>query len=105
MTQILKFVFAVLSGVFLLFAFLLSLATSSSPRKVSQQPTQLLPTPAPVTIAELPDLDALPLQDNPNIYQYDDKDSVVTMYVTVRTGNPSDNTNYTWAEVNSFNKW
>ena len=51
------------------------------------------------------DIDDLPFEDNENIYQYDDATSIVTMYVTVRKGNSSDNTNYTWQEVNDFTKW
>lgn len=47
----------------------------------------------------------IPLQDNMNIYQYDDPDSVITMYVTVREGNSADNSDHTWQEVNDFTKF
>ncbi len=47
----------------------------------------------------------IPFQDNPDIYQYDDPSSVVTIYLTVRKGNVSDNSNYTWQQVNDFTKW
>ena len=50
-------------------------------------------------------INSLPLRDNPNIYQYDDPDSVVTMYVTVWQGTSSDNTNHTWKEVNDSTKF
>ncbi len=63
------------------------------------------PTPTPLAFENIPNIDDLPFQDNPVIYQNDDPDSVVTMYVTVRKGDVSDNTNYTWNEVNAFTKW
>ena len=51
------------------------------------------------------DINDMSFQDNLDIYQYDDPGSVVTMYATVRKGNPSDGTDHTWAEVNDFTKW
>jgi spore coat protein H len=50
-------------------------------------------------------IDHLPLRDNASIYQYDDPDSMVTIYATVRKGNATEGTNFTWEEVNAFNKW
>jgi spore coat protein H len=60
---------------------------------------------SPIHFQPLADIDELPFQDNPELYQSDDPGSIVTMYVTVRKGNAAENTNYTWAEVNSFDKW
>ena len=42
-----------------------------------------------------------PLRDSETIYADDDETSVVTMYLTVRTGNAADNTDHTWTEINS----
>lgn len=42
------------------------------------------------------------LTDKELLYSQDDDDSVVTMYLTLTTGNVSDNTNHTWTEVNSY---
>lgn len=42
------------------------------------------------------------LTDKDLLYANDDEDSVVTMYLTLTTGNASDNTNHTWTEVNSY---
>lgn len=39
--------------------------------------------------------------DNPALYQ-DETAGVTVMYITVGQGNPSENTNYTWKEVNSY---
>ena len=40
-------------------------------------------------------IDELSLQDSETIYQDDDEDSIVTMYLTVSQGNAADNTNHT----------
>lgn len=49
-------------------------------------------------------VDAL-TQDSDVVYANDDEDSVVTMYLTVSTGNSSDNTNHTWTEVNAYSTY
>ncbi len=41
------------------------------------------------------------VKDSTSIYKDDDDDSVVCMYLTVMKGNDTDNTNYTWEDVNS----
>ena len=58
-----------------------------------------------VKIEEPVSIDDVPLEDNMDIYQYDDLDSVVYMYVTIRKGNSSDNTDHTWQEVNDSTKF
>lgn len=45
------------------------------------------------------------LRDNDAVYEDDDEDSVVTMYLTVREGNSTENTNHTWTEVNTYSKY
>lgn len=47
------------------------------------------------------DVDSVKVQDSSVIYNDDDEDSVITMYLTVSQGNESDNTNHTWSEVNA----
>ena len=42
------------------------------------------------------------LEDNKLLYANDDDTSVITMYLTVSTGNASENTNHTWQEINSY---
>ena len=105
MLKIFKITLITLGGFFLLFASLQSLSVESSLSNPPQPATQVLPSPTPLSFEEVPNIDDLPLQDNPDVYQDDDPDSVVTMYVTVRKGNASDNTDYTWEEVNAFTKW
>jgi len=46
-------------------------------------------------------IDDLHIKDSEAVYQNDDDDSVVTMYLTVSQGNEADNTNHTWEEVNA----
>ena len=51
-------------------------------------------------IAPETDINHITVQDKASVYEQDDDDSVVTMYLTVRRGNDSDNTNHSWQEVN-----
>lgn len=50
-------------------------------------------------------VDDYQLRDNDAVYEDDDEDSVVTMYLTVREGNSAENTNHTWTEVNTYSKY
>ncbi|MDD3429273.1 MAG: CotH kinase family protein [Oscillospiraceae bacterium] len=43
-----------------------------------------------------------PLRDKDSLYEDSDPTSVITMYLTVRTGNEAENTNHTWKEINSY---
>jgi spore coat protein H len=51
------------------------------------------------------DINSMPLEDNHDLYLYDDPGSVVTMYLTVRRGNDNENTNHSWREVNDVTKY
>ena len=103
--KILNLIISLAVSLFLVAVSLYSLNNSSSTPQQIDQATETPYPLAPALLNEVPDIDDLPFQDNFNIYQYDDPDSVVVLYITVRMGNSSDKTNYTWAEVNSFNKW
>ena len=106
MVRILKIIFAVFGGLLLLFASAQALTVDTLMAKSAQPiPSVDLPTATPISVANLPNIDDLPLQDNLAVYQFDNPGSVVTMYLTVRKGNESDNSDFTWTEVNSFTKW
>lgn len=45
------------------------------------------------------------LRDEKAVYEQDEETSVVTMYLTVRTGNESDHTNHTWTEINTYDTY
>uniref|UniRef100_UPI0025DC9F6E CotH kinase family protein n=1 Tax=Butyrivibrio sp. TaxID=28121 RepID=UPI0025DC9F6E len=45
------------------------------------------------------------IYDNFALYENDDPYDVVTMYLTVRTGNASEGTNHTWKEINSYSAY
>lgn len=45
------------------------------------------------------------LTDKKSVYDNDDETSVVTMYLTVRPGNASDNTDHTWTEINTYDAY
>jgi hypothetical protein len=114
MSKIIRSIFVVLAVVFLFVVSLSSAANSnqkSGPglneihKKLNQE------VPGGVVVSNdsitkvIADINKVPLQDNPDVYQYDDPGSVVTMYVTVRRGNDLENTNHTWSEINSSTKF
>lgn len=57
---------------------------------------------SPVVKEETATLDELHLRDNALLYEGHDPAQVVTMYLTVSTGNSSENTDHTWREINSY---
>lgn len=54
-----------------------------------------------VSREEWSSLDQYHLRDNPLLYEQDPS-QIVTMYLTVSTGNESENTDHTWAEINTY---
>ena len=44
----------------------------------------------------------LPITDNDALYEQTKDDQVVTMYLTVQSGNASEGTNHTWTEINQY---
>ncbi len=57
---------------------------------------------SPVAKEEAATLDELHLRDNTLLYEGHDPAEVVTMYLTVSTGNSAENTDHTWREINSY---
>jgi spore coat protein H len=105
MKNMLRVTFMTVIGIFLLYIALLSLSSPESIDKKLNVATLLATPPSPVVLEAVPEIDQLALQDNLSLYQFDDPSSIVYMYITIRKGNPSDNTNHTWGEVNDFTKW
>ncbi len=105
MIKLLKIILCGLGLVFLVFASLQSLPAQESKNNQISVPTPIPTSASPVLFEPLPDINDVPFQDNEELYKSDDPASVVYMYITVRKGNPSDNTDHTWAEVNSYSKW
>ena len=103
--KVLTTIFIVIGSLFLV---LISLQSVSSQEETSNQINMatLVATPENyIEISETVDINDVPLEDNMDLYQYDDPGSLVYMYVTIREGNPADNTDHTWQEVNDFTKW
>lgn len=53
-------------------------------------------------IEETPEIQEIHLRDKALLYENTDDTSVVTMYLTVSTGNISENTDHTWEEINTW---
>ncbi len=105
MKKIFNIILAVLAGLFLL-------AVSAQSLVVPEEREEELDLSALVLEAERfvekeinAGIDDFPIIDNMDLYRYDDPASVITLYVTVKVGNPSDNTDHTWQEVNDFVKF
>lgn len=76
--------------------------TSSSTEAGTQTTDTATATGAAVveTAADVPHL-----EDKQTLYENDAEDSVVTMYLTVRRGNQADNTDHSWADINSYSAY
>lgn len=55
-----------------------------------------------VVQTESSDLEDLHLRDKDLLYENQDPADVVTMYLTVSTGNAAENTDHTWEEINTY---
>ncbi|MCX6060099.1 MAG: CotH kinase family protein [Chloroflexi bacterium] len=90
-------------GLFVILASLQSFSSTESLPKIK------LPKTAATAMVlfeqgSVSDGDSQPFRDNPSVYQYDEPGSIVTMYVTVRRGNSSDNTDFTWDQITEVTK-
>lgn len=105
MRKILRTIFVTGIASFLILVSLQSLDSPKSTNKVTNLPKAVRTPLASIVTESVVEIDDQPFQDNVDLYQYDDPSSVVTMYITVRKGNPSDHTDFTWRQVNDFTKW
>lgn len=55
--------------------------------------------------AEKAPVEDVHLRDNPLLYEDADPSSVVTMYLTVSSGNEADGSNHTWEEINTYSAY
>ena len=86
----------------LLAAALALLAACAPQPEVTPQTPETAQT---VSKAPAAALDEQHLHDNPLLYANDADDSVVTMYLTVSRGNAAENTDHSWAEINTFSTY
>jgi spore coat protein H len=115
MMKVLRLVLAVIAGLFLLGVTLDSLVAESNggesglndlQKKLQKEvPSSLLQAEDQTVPKITENINDLPLRDNAAIYANEDPGSVVTMYLTVRTGNANEKTAYTWADVNDITKF
>jgi len=48
------------------------------------------------------EINGIPLRENKDLYSVYDDSGIVTMYLTVSSGNEAEGTNHTWAEINQY---
>ena len=104
MVKIIRTVFVVVISLFAVYISIISLTSQQAPSDIKLPKAAATAIDAFVKGANS-DIDSQPFKDNPNLYQNDEPGSVVTMYVTVRKGNSSDHTNFTWSQINDFTKY
>lgn len=101
--RVMTIIFAVL---FLIFVSIVSISSSTAVDENITVATLIAASPAAGgTGAQARSIDELPLQDNQAIYQNDDPASVVTLFLTIRKGNSSDDTDHTWEQINDFTRF
>lgn len=116
MSKVIRSIFAVLAIIFMLGVSANSLAnpdqvSSTQVKDIQKKLNQEAPSSGVVVASNesvtkvITDINKVPLQDNLEVYQDDDPGSMVTMYLTVRKGNDSDDTDHTWAQVNNTTKF
>lgn len=92
--------FSVLCLVSLFSIFLCSSCSNQEPAAIPAATTATESN--AVSIAAYGDLEQLHLRDNPLLYEMYDPLEVVTMYLTVSRGNSGENTDHSWAEINTY---
>ncbi len=103
MEKVIRTIFVVAISLFAVYISLLSLSSKQSPTDLKLPKVAATAMDAFVKGSSA-NIDSQTFHDNPNVYQFDDPGSVVTMYVTVRKGNSSDHTDFTWNQINDFTK-
>lgn len=98
-------VLLVIIAIFFLLAVSFQSAAGTKPITDQLNVKTLIATPQSPLIIKNTNINDISFNDNADIYQYDNPGSVVYMYVTVRRGNPSDDSDHTWQEVNDFTKY
>ncbi|MBE0671824.1 MAG: CotH kinase family protein [Anaerolineales bacterium] len=107
MKSFFRIVTIIAAVLFLIYVSIISLPAGAATIDKDMTIATLLVTPpfgAPVA-QQVGTIDELPFRDNAVVYENDNPGSVVTMYLTIRKGNSTDNTDYTWEQVNDFTKY
>ncbi|WP_367925106.1 CotH kinase family protein [uncultured Ruthenibacterium sp.] len=81
--------------------FSLSGCTASAPASSASQ-SEAVGESSSVVKEEATTLDEMHLRDKSLLYEGHDPSEVVTMYLTVSTGNAAENTDHTWQEINTY---
>ena len=105
MRKILAIITGIIIGIILIFIGAMSLSSGEQIDEKINIATLIATPDVQIAIQDTVEINDLPFVDNPEVYQFDDPDSVVYMYITVQTGNSSDKTDHTWEEINSNSKW
>ena len=80
------------------------LAGCGAAEHTAAEPEPSTPESAVQTVEKEPvqEINGIPLRENKDLYSVYDDSGVVTMYLTVSSGNEAEGTNHTWAEINHY---
>lgn len=87
---------------FLLAICILVLSAGCSVETATSSTTETEAVQETIEKEESEDINDVRLRDNDLLYKDRDPSEIVTMYLTVYTGNEAENTNHTWEEINSY---
>jgi spore coat protein H len=104
MVKVIRTIFVVVISLFAIYISLSSLSSAQSPTINGKLPKAAATAIDVFVKGSAVNIDDQPFHDNSNVYQYDNPGSVITMYVTVRKGNSSDHTDFTWNQINDFTR-
>lgn len=105
LARIIRSIFISAVALFALLASVLSLSPNSLPEDITNLPNYINTPPSSVIKQPTAKIDDQPFQDNAAIYEVDDPASVVTVFVTVRMKNKSDEGDMTWQQINAPAEW
>lgn len=90
--------------VILLLCMMLLLSGCSVPEPEMPHEQPMPPTQS-IEKEDVPNINEIHLRDKDLLYANQDETSMVTMYLTVTTGNSSENTDHTWEEINTYSAY
>ena len=85
-------------------ALVVLLAGCGAAEHTAAEPEPSTPESAVQTVEKEPEqeINGIPLRENKDLYSVYDDSGIVTMYLTVSSGNEAEGTNHTWAEINHY---
>ena len=95
----------ILSGTLLFLALSLCGCSSDAVPAVQTDPSNLSSLGTVIDKSEIQTEENIHIRDKNLLYENQDNTEIVTMYLTVSTGNSAENTDHTWEEINTYSAY